>query len=89
MSEKVKLTDKEKADYLEMAAYMLALTAARDTDATQSLDKTVLARIRDLLADRLRITGANPNMLIMQTVGVSEEEGLMAVEQWKEEGYVS
>lgn len=64
---------------LETAIYVLAITAARDNDATQEQDKEVLAKIRDYMHKIIALKNENPNFTILATAGMSESKGLELV----------
>ena len=75
----------DKIANLETAAYVLALTAARDNDATQEQDKEVLAKIRDYIYEIISLKNGNPNFTILATAGMSESQGLELAKDFEKE----
>lgn len=69
----------ERIANIETAIYVLALTAARDMDATQEQDKEVLAKIRDCIREIITLKDGNPNYAILATAGMSETKGLQII----------
>ena len=75
----------EKIANLETAAYVLALTAARDKEATQEQDKEVLAKIRDYLKEIIALKNGNPNFVVLEIAGMSELDGLKIANDFDKE----
>ena len=75
----------ERIQTLETVAYVLALTAARDNNATQEQDKEVLKKIRNYIGEIIVLKNGIPNFTILTTVGMSETEALKIAKDFDKE----
>lgn len=75
----------ERIQTLETVAYVLALTAARDNNATQEQDKEVLKKIRNYMEEIIVLKNGTPNFTILATVGMSEAEALEIAKDFDKE----
>ena len=82
------MTMKEEKERLQTAAYVLALTGARDNEATKEQDKEALRKIRDYLEEIIKLSKGNPGMIIMATAGWSIDDGIQCVKEF-DENYIT